>query len=459
MNTLIALAVVSIVTLFLGAFGKKSLLFPAVLTGLLVSAGLVINDWGITSTYFGNMIITDNFTNAFNLVMILSTLLVFLLGIQYYRNTNRSLEDVFGITLFSLIGAVVMVTSGNLAMFFIGLEIMSIALYVLAGSNKTNKAGNEAAMKYFLMGSFSSAFLLFGIALLFGATGSLYHSDIYNYAASNNTLPLLYKAGVVLLVIGLAFKIAVAPFHFWAPDVYEGSPTFITTFMVSVVKIAGFAAFFRLAQTVFPSVADVWVNTVALLAAVSIIIGNFTAVYQKDIKRMLAYSSISHTGYVLLAIVAFNTYSAKALLLYSVAYVLANVVSFAVLIVMRQSDGNSSFEGLNGFGKRNRVLAVCFTLAMISLTGIPPLAGFIAKYSVFVSALNSGWVWLVLIAVLGSVVSIFYYFRPFINIWFRNNEQSGTVVALPSLVIVVVVATILLFLVPLFANAFLTYSI
>ncbi|NJO68736.1 MAG: NADH-quinone oxidoreductase subunit N [Bacteroidetes bacterium] len=409
MNTIIALSVFAVLTLFLGAFNKKKILTPVVLMGLLVSAGFVISDWGNASSFFGNMMITDSFTNAFSLVMIFSTILVFLLGYQYYRTSGRSLEDVFGITLFSLIGAIVMITSGNLAMFFIGLEIMSIALYLLAGSNKVNKAGNEAAMKYFLMGSFASAFLLFGIALLYGASGSLFHKDIYDYAINaGDTLPLIYKAGVILMVIGMAFKIAVAPFHFWAPDVYEGSPTFITTFMVTVVKVAGFAAFFRLAQTVFPSAVDVWVNTIAVLAAASIIIGNFTAVYQKDMKRMLAYSSISHTGYVLLAIVAFNEYSAKALLLYSVAYVLANIVAFAVLIVLRQNAGNSGYESLNGFGAKSKVLSVGMTLAMLSLTGIPPLVGFIGKYTVFVSALNSGWLWLVLIAILGSVVSIFY---------------------------------------------------
>lgn len=459
MNTIIALSVVAVLTLFLGAFNKKKILIPVVLTGLLVSAGFIIADWGYSSSYFGNMLITDNFTNAFNLVMIFSAILVFLLSYQYYRNSERTLEDVFGVTLFSLIGAIVMVTSGNLAMFFIGLEIMSIALYVLAGSNKTSRAGNEAAMKYFLMGSFASAFLLFGIALLYGASGSLYHKDIYDYALNSESLPLLYKAGVILLVVGLAFKIAVAPFHFWAPDVYEGSPTFITTFMVSVVKVAGFAAFFRLAQTVFPGATDVWMNTIAILAAVSIIVGNFTAVFQNDIKRMLAYSSISHTGYVLLAIVAFNEYSAMALLLYSVAYVLANVAAFGVLIVLRQNEGGSTYESLNGYGKRNKVLSVGITLAMLSLTGIPPLAGFIAKYAVFVSALNSGWLWLVLIAVLGSVVSIYYYFRPLINVWFKSSEKGENIVVLPSLKVVVVLSVILLVVITVFANLFLSYNL
>lgn len=456
MNTIIVLSVLALVTLFLGAFNKKKILLPVVLAGLLASAGFILAEWGTSAEFFGRMIITDNFTNAFDLILIFSSFLVFVLAFQYYKNNDRSLEDVFGVTLFSLIGAIVMISAGNLVMFFIGLEIMSIALYVLAASNKTNKAGNEAAMKYFLMGSFASAFLLFGIALLYGASGSLYHKEIYDFALNfRGELPMIFKAGVILMVIGMAFKIAVAPFHFWAPDVYEGSPTFVTAFMISVIKVAGFAAFFRLAQTVFPSALDVWMNTIAILAAVSIIIGNFTALYQKDMKRMLAYSGISHTGYVLLAIIAFNTYSANAILIYSVAYVLANITAFGVLIVMRQNENGSAYESFNGLGKRNKWLSAGLTLSMLSLAGIPPLTGFVAKYSVFVSALNNGWLWLVLIAILGSVVSIFYYFRPFIHIWFKDPENHTFVNALPSLMFVVVITTILLLVIPVFSNLFL----
>jgi len=303
------------------------------------------------------------------------------------------------------------------------------------------------------MGSFASAFLLFGIALLYGASGSLYNKDIYDYAVNANSgIPLMYQAGVILLVVGMAFKIASAPFHFWAPDVYEGSPTIITTFMVSVVKVAGFAAFFRLAQTVFPSAAEVWVNTVAVLAAISILVGNFTALFQKDVKRMLAYSSISHTGYVLLALVAFNSFSSKALLIYSIAYVLANIVAFGVVMVVRQADGSSLNDAFNGLGKRNKGLAVCFTIAMLSLTGIPPLAGFLAKYTVFVAALNSGWLWLVLVAILGSAVSIFYYFKPFMNAWFKESSNKEPIAVLPSLNFVIIFSTILLVVIPFFIN-------
>jgi NADH-quinone oxidoreductase subunit N len=196
-------------------------------------------------------------------------------------------------------------------------------------------------------------------------------------------------------------------------------------------------------------------NTIAILAGVSIIIGNFTALFQKDMKRMLAYSSIAHTGYVLLAIIAFNAYSANAILIYSIAYVLANVAAFGVLIVTRQTEGGSTYETLNGFGKRNKLLATGLTFSMLSLAGIPPLTGFVAKYSVFVSALNNGWLWLVLIAVLGSVVSIFYYFRSFINMWFKTSDNQTEVTALPSLLFVVLVTTVLLLVIPVFSNLFL----
>lgn len=438
MNTIIILSVVAIVTLFLGVFNVKKLVLPVAALGVVLAGVFTIIDWSESASFFNNMLLSDGFTSSFSLIMLGSTLLVILLGYQYYKESDRSLEDVTGVLLFSLIGALVMVGAGNLAMFFIGLEIMSISLYVLAASNKTSNAGNEAAMKYFLMGSFASAFLLFGIALVYGGSGSLYNQAIYDYTLKVSELPLIVKAGIILIVAGLAFKIAAAPFHFWAPDVYQGSPTIITTFMVSAVKVAGFAAFFRLAQTVFPASVNVWTNSVAVMALLSIIIGNFTALYQTDAKRMLAYSSVSHTGYILLALVAFNNLSTKALVIFSISYVLANIAAFATLIVVKQSKGSTQYEAFNGLGKQNKLMALGLTFAMLSLTGIPPLAGFIAKYYVFVSAIQSGWLWLVLIALLGSVVSIFYYFRPLINAWFREGNSGSVKVELTTSVVVIV---------------------
>ena len=444
MNTIIALSVLAVITMFLGVFNLKKLLLPVIVVGLLVSLGLNFLDWGQVKYYYSNMFFTDNFSVCFGGLMILSTLVVFLMSAQYYKDENRSLDGIYAIILFSLLGGLIMVSSSNLVTFFVGLEIFSISLYLLAGSHKSSQFSVEAAMKYFLMGSFASAFLLFGIALLYGASGSLYYTDIYKYINTHaGQLPMLLKAGVLLVAIGMAFKIAAAPFHFWAPDVYHGSPTLITAYMVSAVKVAGFAAFLRLTQTCFGSDSVLWAQSVAVIAALSIIIGNFSALMQTRIKRMLAYSSISHTGYILVALVALQTSTTAVFLYYSVAYVISNLAAFLIVIIMKQTLGNTGFNSFNGLAKTNPVIAFAMAIAMLSLTGIPPLAGFMAKYLVFASALQQGYAWLVIVAVIGSVVSIFYYFRPVVNMYFKQPEHEERLVASKLSITILVLLTIL----------------
>ncbi|HEY4786759.1 MAG TPA: NADH-quinone oxidoreductase subunit N [Bacteroidales bacterium] len=446
MNTLIALSVLAVLTLFLGIFDLKKWLLPVIVLGLLVSLGLNFADWGQVKHYYSNNFFTDNFSVAFGGVVILSTLVVFLMSVQYYKNENRSLEGIYSIILFSLAGGLIMISSANLVTFFIGLEIFSISLYLLAGSHKSSHFSTEAAMKYFLMGSFASAFLLFGIALLYGATGSLYNTDIANYInAHADNLPTLLKAGVILVAIGMAFKVAAAPFHFWAPDVYHGSPTLITAYMITTVKVAGFAAFLRLTQTCFGKDSLLWAQSLAAIAAISIIVGNLGGLMQPRIKRMLAYSSISHTGYILVALVALQTSTTAIFLYYSVAYIVSNLAAFLVVIMMKQTLGNTGFESFNGLSKTNPLIAFSMAIAMLALTGIPPLAGFMGKYLVFASAMQQGYSWLVIIAVLGSVVSIFYYFRPIINMYLKQPENNEKIVASKLSIAILVVLTLLSF--------------
>jgi len=425
MNTLIVLAIVAVLILFLGVLNLKNWILPVAIAGLLLAFGLNLDDWGATRAYYNNMLVTDNFSVAFGSLIMLSTLFVFLLSYHYYKAPEKAPEGIYSIILFSVIGALVMISSANLVNFFIGLEIMSISAYLLAGSEKKSVASNEAAMKYFLMGSFASAFLLFGIALLFGATGSLYFHDIAKYSTTHiGTAPLIFKAGVLLVALGMSFKVGAVPFHFWVPDVYQGSPAIITTFMITAIKVAGFAAFLRLTIDCFPGDNAIWSGTLAIIAAASIIIGNLTAIGQSSVKRMLAYSSIAHTGYLLIAIVCLQSNSPNVILYYSYAYVLANLGAFAILIAQREAMGNTSLESFNGLGKLSKLSAIAFTIAMLSLTGIPPLAGFMAKYNLFILAIQHGYLWLVIIAILGSVVSIFYYFRPIINIYMKPAESK-----------------------------------
>ncbi|MGE5423830.1 MAG: NADH-quinone oxidoreductase subunit N, partial [Syntrophothermus sp.] len=284
-------------------------------------------------------------------------------------------------------------------------------------------SSNEATLKYFLLGSFLSTFLLFGIALIYGATRSFDIGTISVWVTANAThLPPLFLAGLFLMIIGLAFKIAVVPFHFWAPDVYEGTPTLVTAFMATVVKIAGIVALYRLFSFGFGAISGVWEQTIWMFAVLTIVVGNFTALYQKGLKRMLAYSSISHSGYMMLAVVAFSSKSGGALLLYSAAYSVATITAFGVLTMIRGAKGDDHFSSFEGMGRKNPVEAVALAVAMLSLAGIPPLAGFISKYYLFSTAMEKGYLWLLIVALLGSAISVAYYFRPIIGMFMKEGD-------------------------------------
>ncbi|MCX6287735.1 MAG: NADH-quinone oxidoreductase subunit N [Bacteroidetes bacterium] len=427
MNSIISLSVLGVLVLFLGILKKKTWLLPFILVGLMTSLVMTVLHWNMNRSLFHNMLIIDNTGVAFSAVMIFSTFLIFMFAAQYYRKVTRPLDDIYAIMIFALIGAVLMSYFGNLIMLFIGIETLSIALYVLAGSHKEAITSNEATLKYFLLGSFLSGFLLFGIALIYGSSGSFDLYAIHTYVVEHihQGLPPMFKAGLFLLIIGLSFKIAIAPFHFWAPDVYEGTPTLLTAFMASVVKTASVVAMYRFFSITFFGIHGVWEMTVAILAGITIVIGNVTGLYQPNLKRMLAYSSISHSGYMMLAMVAFSGRTANALLFYAVAYSIATIAAFAILILIREARGNDYFGSFNGIAKNNRIEAFTLAVAMLSLTGIPPLAGFIGKYFLFAAAIEQGWLWLVIIAIAGSAISVGYYFKPIIAMYFR--EDQGTI--------------------------------
>jgi NADH-quinone oxidoreductase subunit N len=432
MFTIIALTLLGILILAEGILGKKSWHLPTILIGLLVSLAFAVSGWDQNLRYYNNMLILDNTSIAFNALLIFTTFLVFLFAGHYYKNVVRPLDDIYAILIFALAGSVMMTGFGNLIMLFLGIETLSIALYVLAGSHKEAVTSNEATLKYFLMGSFLSGFLLFGIALIYGASGSLNTEEISRYTIREaGHLSPMFQTGLFLIIIGLAFKIAIVPFHFWAPDVYEGTPTLLTAFMATVVKVASIVALYRIFTGCFAAIHEVWTPTLWVLAVLTILIGNFTGIYQPNLKRMLAYSSISHSGYMMLAVVAFSARSSGALLLYAAAYSVATVTAFGILILIRGTKGNDLYTSFEGISKKNPVEAVCLTTVLLSLTGIPPLAGFMAKYYLFTTALEQGYLWLVIIAVAGSAVSAAYYFRPIISMYLKEGdgiklESSGT---------------------------------
>lgn len=424
MLTIIALTVLGVLILAEGIFGKKSWHLPTILAGLLVSLVLDLTGWNHNLHYYNNMLIVDNSSIAFSAVLIFTTFLIFMFARHYYKDVVRPLDDIFAILIFALVGSVMMTSFSNLIILFLGVETLSIALYVLAGSHKEAITSNEATLKYFLMGSFLSGFLLFGIALLYGASGSLNMDEISRYTLREaGHLSPLFRAGLFLLIIGLAFKIAIVPFHFWAPDVYEGTPTLLTAFMATVVKVASIVALFRLFNNCFSSIREVWAPTLWILAVLTILVGNLTGLYQPNLKRMLAYSSISHSGYMMLAILAFSTRSSGALLLYAAAYSVATVTAFGILILIRGAKGNDLYTSFEGISKKNPVEAACLTIALLSLTGIPPLAGFMAKYYLFATAMEQGFLWLIIIALIGSAISVAYYFRPVISMYLKKGDE------------------------------------
>jgi len=424
LNTLLVLAGIGVFGLFSEIFRFKKALLPVVFLGLAAALVTTVCDWNTNVSYFNNMMKVDNFSLAFSAVMICITMLWFIISPGFFTD-ETSKSDHFTLILFALTGGVLMSSFNNMVMLFLGIEILSISMYILAGSNKKSLASNEAAFKYFLMGSFATGFLLFGIALIYGATGS-FDIDVIATRLSEGNLnsSVMLFAGILLTMIAMAFKVSAAPFHFWAPDVYQGAPTVITAFMSTVVKTAAVAAFFRLFIHTFTSMTEVWHTALMIISAATILVGNITAVYQTNVKRMLAYSSIAHAGYMLMAIVSMNSAAPSALLFYVIAYSVSSIASFTILLMVSNSTGNDSIESFYGLGKKNPFLAIMTLISMLSLAGIPPTAGFFAKYYIFIAAMENHMMPLVLIAVLGSLIGVYYYFRVIIAMFRDGNEKE-----------------------------------
>jgi NADH-quinone oxidoreductase subunit N len=422
LTTLIVLSALGLVCLFSEIFGFRKILHPLVLAGLVAAFVTDTLDWNNGQHLFNEMMIVDNYSTAFMGLLIGITFIWCLMSPEFFIEPSSE-ADHFALIIFSLIGAMVMVTFSNMIMLFLGIEILSISLYILAGSNKTNLASNEAALKYFLMGAFATGFLLFGIALIYGVTGSFNLEAISSFLVKNGVQnSAMMMVGILMMMIALSFKVSAAPFHFWAPDVYQGSPTVITAFMSTVVKTAAFAAFFRLFLHTFNAVPTIWAPTLMIISGLTILIGNITAVYQTNFKRMLAYSSISHAGYMVLALLAMNASAPASLLYYTTAYSVSSITAFAILLLISHKTGNDDIKSFNGLAKRNPFLAAVTVVAMLSLAGIPPTAGFFAKYYIFSSAIQNGYIGLVLLAILGSLIGVFYYFRVIIAVFKTEDE-------------------------------------
>jgi NADH-quinone oxidoreductase subunit N len=420
MTALIILSLLGILVLMMGLFHLKNNVLILIIPVLIGALFLNAQEWGNDAFYFSKMVHFDKFALGFSSLLILVVTLIFGLCSQHYKSTDKSVEDIYALIIFSLVGAICMVSYHNLIMLILGIEILSIPLYILAGSNRDNYASNEASLKYFLMGAFASAFILFGMALVFGATNS-FQLDEIRAAVSNPKMPGLLHTGIFLMIGGILFKVAAAPFHFWAPDVYQGSPSVITSFMATVVKTAAFAALFRLLFIAFQDISGIWLNLLMIVTALSLFIGNLSALQQSDFKRLMAFSGISHAGFMMLSVLVLKMSSADALLFYATSYCLASLCAFSVFLVIQQKTGEYSIEILRGIAKKNPFLGFAIICAFLSLAGIPPLAGFFGKYFLFIEAIKHGYLVLVIIAIVNTVIGAFYYLKV-INVAFTGDS-------------------------------------
>lgn len=427
MTALIVILIVGILALLSEVLNFKKFLYPLSIIGILLAIVMNVQEWShpFSWKYSDNMIMFDSLALAFSNVLLVTVLLWFMMSKSYFSEETNLVEHT-SLVLFSLIGALMLVSFNNLVSLFLGIEILSIPLYVLAASNKKNILSNEAGFKYLIMGSFASGFLLFGIALLYGASGSFDLSSIQS-TLSTDRVPLFAYTGIVMILIALGFKVSLAPFHFWTPDVYEGSPVVITALMSTIVKTSVFVAIMKLFLWYFYPAYNHYVELVSILILISLVIANFSALKQTNIKRLLAFSSISHASIMMLLIIADlrNASTVNALLYYTFAYSIASIAAFAVVQFVSQNN-NEQLDILKGLIYQQPYLAVSLIIALLSMAGIPVTAGFFAKYYVLSALMVSSYKWMVIVALLASVLSIVYYFKLILVMFETSNKQKAT---------------------------------
>jgi NADH-quinone oxidoreductase subunit N len=395
--------------------------------------------------WYSNLWIVDDYDIFLNFVFLLIAAITILTSIDFLRREDMNHPEFYSLLLFATAGMLMMAASNELVMVFIGLEILSIATYVMAGFRRTDLKSNESALKYFLLGSFSSAFFLYGTALIFGATGSTNLIAIAEALRSSSDIQIsLVYLSAAMMLIALCFKVAVAPFHIWTPDVYEGAPTPVTGFMSVGPKAAGFAVLFRVFMTAFPSIQDRWVSAIWMIAALTMVLGNVIAVVQPNIKRMLAYSSIAHAGYIAVAFAATSEKGTSAALFYLLAYSLMNLGAFAIVTILsRREDKFVNLTDYAGLGAKRPGLAAVLSIFMLSLAGVPGTAGFAGKFFIFRAAVESRLIWLVIIGVISTVISFYYYLYVLVQMYMREPNDEFTDVRLcGSLKIALAIAVI-----------------
>lgn len=425
MKAIIAATVLGIIMMYAGFVikDKKSVLSVATLLFVLLLGvnvyELITAKPGESVAFFNFQLTITPFSIWFNTLMTACTLLYVLLMGNDIIKVGKHTGEYFALFFFILVGTYLLTSFNNMLIMFLGIEIISIPQYILAGSDKRNLKSSEASLKYFLMGAFSTGILLMGITLIYGATGE-FNISKFSFMQLELVNPMVLT-GILFLIISFAFKVSAAPMHFWTPDVYDGSPTPFTAFMATVGKAAAFVGFIRLFHTSFASISNSWTMVLAIITAATLFVGNITAVFQQSVKRMLAYSSIAQAGFMLFSIVSVSALAWQGLIIYSVAYTIATLGMFAVLLKLK----DYTFDGFNGLAKKEPLLAGVATIFIFSLAGIPLTAGFMAKFKMLQAAMSQGnLMWLVIFALLMAAVSAYYYFRVVIAMYFKAGEPE-----------------------------------
>jgi NADH-quinone oxidoreductase subunit N len=457
MNTLIAISGLGILILILEIFNARKFIIPIVVLALLSILAYTISPYNFLKKYDGNMINVTKFSVAFSSLFILISIFIIILGQEFYKNHVSKISDYIAIKIFLLAGAVAMVSFGNLAMFFLGIEVLSISLYILAASNRVSLKSNEAGMKYFLMGSFASAVLLFGISLIYGATGSFDLKTI-NLVIHTQNYPQWYYVGIILVLIGMLFKISAVPFHFWAADVYEGSPTLTTTTMSTLAKIVAMATLFKLITNLLPVQKHSFQIVIVSIAITSMMLGSIMALQQNNVKRLIAFSGVSHAGFMLTSLLLVNN-AAEILFYYATAYALAGIAFFAVILFVTNQKENETIDCFDGFGKTNPLLAAILTTSLLSMAGIPILGGFFAKFFLLNQLIQSEWIIVVIFAVISSIISVGFYFKLIIAMYTKTSVISlpkqpfwYKIVAIISIALVIIIGLFPNFILNVLAN-------
>ncbi len=448
MNAIVFSAIWGVVMMFTGLFVKnnKWVRYTAI-AGLVIL--LLLNLFEMRGVRLFDidvkrMLSFESFGLLFNSIAFSCTLIYFVLSGRDIEQVGLHVAEYFALLFFILCGVSIASSFNTLLMLFLGIEIISIPLYILTGSDKRNLKSNEASLKYFLMGAFSTGLMLMGIALIYGAKGSFVMEEI---ALGSTVLTPMLSAGLLLLLFSMAFKVSAAPFHFWTPDVYDGAPTVFTSFMATIVKATAFIAFLRLFEGSFGDMQFQWQLPVAIITAATLLIGNITAVFQQSVKRMLAYSSIAQAGFMMLALVALNGRAKEGLIFYATAYSLATIGVFAVLLKMK----DYTFEGFNGLGKREPILALANTIFLFSLAGIPATAGFLGKFYMLSATIANGKVlWLVILAICCAAISVYYYFRVIQAMYFKEGDGELAIATTPVFKVTLLLLALALLILGLF---------